>query len=303
MDFFPIYAGSLQPNTTVPFDAFVQVAIKFLPYIEKAEKVDAERLRKLVTNTMPRLFVPILDEPAYFEYLKACLEEPKPAKNPIEHLFYSLCTVTENLPRRVENEGTFQQTAAIIYLISDFLSARPSAIKSEFFGTMESSNVFEHSAKVAILSMALAPRLGLQDSQELRDMGVAALLHDLGKLSLNLPWGASLEDLPRGLAQAYSSHPALSVEIVSDKRYVNVRIRRLIADHEEMGQGEGFPGKKNIVELSLSSQILNLCNDFERYTTQQKTSLIGAFKTYTRDKRGLFDSLQLLRLGEMLSGK
>ncbi len=303
MNHFPIYAGSLQPQTSVLFDAFVLVGGKHLPCFRKAETVDLERLKKLHASNTTKLFIPVQEEPAYFEYLRHRLESLKAAKSPLQFLLGTLSTLTENLPRTLEEESSFRATSSLVSLASEYLRSHPNALKAEISELKGSNDIIEHSAKVAILSLALAPRLGLQDDQELCDMGVAALLHDLGKLSMNLPFGVSLDDLPRSITQAYLSHPSLSVELISEKRYINVRIRRLIGDHEEMGQGEGFPAKKNVSELSLSSQVLNLCNDFERYATINNTSLLKAFKPYTKDKRGVFDSLHLLRLGEMLSGK
>jgi putative nucleotidyltransferase with HDIG domain len=84
------------------------------------------------------------------------------------------------LDNRPVNEQTLQM--AVSSLMEDFLNDREAMV-----GAMSIKNyddcLFHHSVNVAITSLALASRLSF-DHRQMRLVGVAALLHDIGKVKI-----------------------------------------------------------------------------------------------------------------------
>ncbi len=119
-----------------------------------------------------------------------------------------------------------------------------------------------HAVNVMVLALLLGQAMGLQ-AQQLRGLGLAALLHDLGKV--NLPTyigepGAPLRptDMPR-----YQSHVGLSVEL-GQSMGLPSDVLIAIAQHHEMADGSGYPLHLVAEDIGRWGRILALVNRYDR---------------------------------------
>lgn len=102
-----------------------------------------------------------------------------------------------------------------------------------------------------VLGLAVDMQLGLDEK---RDLGIAALLHDVGwlQLPLNLfakrhPYSAADDTLVR-------EHVALGGTLIARMENLSARARNLILQHHEYGDGSGYPhgiGKGSIDPLAM----------------------------------------------------
>jgi diguanylate cyclase (GGDEF)-like protein/putative nucleotidyltransferase with HDIG domain len=111
-----------------------------------------------------------------------------------------------------------------------------------------------HAEKVAHYAVALAGALGVPESgiEELRQ---AALLHDLGKLGvperiLNKPASLSPEEW-----RIMQDHAALGEQILSRISGFG-RVGRIVGEHHEWYNGQGYPYGRSGADLTLGSRIL-----------------------------------------------
>ena len=128
---------------------------------------------------------------------------------------------------------------------------------------------FQHSVNVCILSCALARRLGL-DRVATRELGVAALLHDVGKLDvprriLNKPskltpqeWDIMITHSPLG-AQSILSQRGLDT---SSMKAVEVAL-----EHHVHYGGGGYPNLERLEKPSFFSRIVSICDCFDAMTS------------------------------------
>lgn len=123
-----------------------------------------------------------------------------------------------------------------------------------------------HVVNVAVLSMLLGRSMGLTEVQ-LSELGLAALLHDAGKLAV----GASHL---HGLAVAqslvseeqrkrYQGHVGESVSIAM-RLGLSAQVATAIAQHHEWADGSGFPLHLLEEDMDLMGQILALVDSYER---------------------------------------
>ncbi|WP_255576307.1 HD domain-containing phosphohydrolase [Comamonas sp. Y33R10-2] len=123
-----------------------------------------------------------------------------------------------------------------------------------------------HGVNVAVLSLLLGKTLGLR-SEELQDLGAAALLHDIGKPALKISAAACA--LNQGLAAghlrdtAYAEHVGASVTLAMTMGYAP-SVTTAIAQHHEWADGTGFPLGLLAADMDIAGQILALTNNFER---------------------------------------
>ncbi|MFN3376493.1 MAG: HD-GYP domain-containing protein [Burkholderiaceae bacterium] len=153
-----------------------------------------------------------------------------------------------------------QTEALVAQCAAEMLSNGESVIRLLSEGAGERSA--QHPVNVMVLSMLLAKALGLQ-GEELQSLGVAALLHDLGKLKLPDGFRESLPSLTPNDRLRYQTHVAESVAFAS-RMGLSPAVLTAIAHHHEMADGSGFPQRLAAPQLPRSSQILSLVNRYDR---------------------------------------
>ena len=118
-----------------------------------------------------------------------------------------------------------------------------------------------HALNVSVISLLIGRALGLR-GDELRDLGVGALLHDVGKIDLverlrhaddGLNWvdmAAYREHVVRGVA--HGKRMALAPGALA-----------VLAEHHEHADGSGFPQQLPGERMSLASRIVAIVNRYD----------------------------------------
>lgn len=118
-----------------------------------------------------------------------------------------------------------------------------------------------HSINVAIISMLLGKALR-HSAEELLEIGIGALLHDLGKIELpdRLRWNqGELSSAERAL---YREHVAKGVELARKMR-LSVAAQHIVAQHHEQADGLGFPMRLKGDEITPGTRIVSLVNRYD----------------------------------------
>lgn len=125
---------------------------------------------------------------------------------------------------------------------------------------------FGHGERTAHYALLLAERLGLTEDQR-RDLHYAALLHDIGLLTLPehlLDEGTALSLTDYALIQ---SHPREGAALLSPYPFL-LEPARLIAHHHERWDGAGYPYGLRNEYIPLSARILAIADGFDSITSR-----------------------------------
>ena len=130
---------------------------------------------------------------------------------------------------------------------------------------------FQHCVNVSILSIALGQRLGLSKKM-LGELGVAALLHDLGKAAippwvLNKPGKLTNEEWKLML-----DHPVQGVKMIARMRGLNdLALRSMIVayEHHINFDKSGYPRLEGHLDQSLFSRIVAIVDCFDAMTAHR----------------------------------
>lgn len=124
--------------------------------------------------------------------------------------------------------------------------------------------LYNHSVNVSVLALSLGKSMGLEQN-ELHAVGVAALLHDVGKTGVS-------EDIirkPGGLSsdewEKVKEHPVLGSDITKRMDGMEDLIGRLIYEHHIKYDHSGYP--ETTSTLHPYSQILTICDAYDALTT------------------------------------
>ncbi len=126
---------------------------------------------------------------------------------------------------------------------------------------------YQHSTRVAYFSLALGREMGLSE-EELFDLEIAALFHDLGKIGI--PDAILLK--PSRLTEeeflAMKGHPSLSAEIIANFKPFE-RASEYAKHHHERYDGRGYPDALKGEDIPLLSRIILIADTFDAITSNR----------------------------------
>jgi HD-GYP domain-containing protein (c-di-GMP phosphodiesterase class II) len=150
--------------------------------------------------------------------------------------------------------------------------------------------------------LALAQQLGITDKRYLHDLGVGALLHDVGKSRVSnsiLNKHGSLTDRE---FEIIKHHPKWGAEILSDTDELNSTSYYPVLQHHERCDGGGYPGRFLADDIHPTAKIVAIADSFDAMTTDrvyQKATetypvlrlMFGLGESYDRDYLRAFAEL------------
>jgi HD-GYP domain-containing protein (c-di-GMP phosphodiesterase class II) len=135
---------------------------------------------------------------------------------------------------------------------------------------------FTHSVNVCIFSVALGKKLGFSKLQ-LYDLGLAALLHDIGKA--RIPIGVlnkttGLDEVEWLLMQRHPWFGTLT--LFSSRRYEETPYRAILVAHEHHMKADltGYPRPIRARQLGLFSRLVAVADGFDAATTRRSYQTI-----------------------------
>lgn len=124
-----------------------------------------------------------------------------------------------------------------------------------------------HSINVTVRSLLFARHLGLSPS-EVAVVGLGALLHDIGKVTLPRELLDKSEPLSREDWGMIRRHPAAGTRLLADSRLPEA-VGRIVRYHHERLDGRGFPEGLRGDELDLPVRVVGLVNAFDAMTSER----------------------------------
>ena len=128
--------------------------------------------------------------------------------------------------------------------------------------------VVSHNVNVGVLSLYLGNALGLS-SVELQRLGVAGLLHDVGKMFLDpkiLNKPTKLTDQEHKLINMHSTY---SYHYIKESFHIHPSTYLGILYHHERIDGTGYPKNKKGNDIPLYSKIISVCDVYDALTSNR----------------------------------
>ena len=155
-----------------------------------------------------------------------------------------------------------------------------------------------HAMNVGIISLLMGRCFGF-DAEEMQDLGVGAMLHDVGKIELPARLRHREDNFSPNELRVYEEHVEMGL-VQARRMGLSAGASAVIAQHHEHADGSGFPGKLNSDRMTMAARIValvnrydNLCNPhllaraltpheslsllFAQGRSKYDTSILGAF--------------------------
>lgn len=144
-------------------------------------------------------------------------------------------------------------------LIGKMLGARELCIRllSETVGNKGST----HALNVTVMSMLMGRTFGLPEPDML-DLGLGAMLHDIGKIELPERVHHRQDHFSGAETRAYEEHVSRGVAVARKMR-LTVGATLVIAQHHEHADATGFPLRLNADRMTAAARIVALVNRYD----------------------------------------
>jgi HD-GYP domain-containing protein (c-di-GMP phosphodiesterase class II) len=166
-------------------------------------------------------------------------------------------------------------------MISEIKANRHFILNLEDSKATASSYVVTHSAKTAILTLALADYLKMPPFKQI-DIGTAALLHQIGLLKIPESVYLSEKPLSPSEKKVLLAHPVLGFRILKAASFPAI-VCQAVLDHNERLDGSGFPRRLTGEKISLYGRIIGIASSYNAATSKRP------YKTATDGHSGLLD--------------
>ncbi|MDO8697104.1 MAG: HD-GYP domain-containing protein [Pseudomonas sp.] len=127
---------------------------------------------------------------------------------------------------------------------------------------------YMHSVAVCALMIALARQLGLAEVQ-VREAGMAGLLHDIGKMMIP----EAILNKPGKLTDAefttVRGHPEAGNSILLDSQNISAMVLDVCLHHHEKVDGSGYPHRLKGDEISLFAKMGAVCDVYDAITSDR----------------------------------
>ncbi|MEO5697267.1 MAG: HD domain-containing phosphohydrolase [Burkholderiaceae bacterium] len=175
-----------------------------------------------------------------------------------------VCSLVQNRPQdaRVQAE---QLSRA---LVDKMLGNHDLCIR--LLGEAAGDKASMHAINVAVLSLLMGRTFGLPESDML-DLGVGAMLHDIGKIDLPDRVRHRADNFSAPELRHYEEHVAHGV-VHGRRMGLSNGALLVIAQHHEQADGSGFPLKLGVDDLPVASRIVALVNRYDNLCNPNMTS-------------------------------
>ncbi|MGY8830372.1 MAG: HD-GYP domain-containing protein [Pseudomonadales bacterium] len=162
----------------------------------------------------------------------------------------------------------FEQAGELVEEISDSIMRHPNALISLARLKNADEYTYMHSVAVCALMIALARNLGLNEGQ-VREAGLAGLLHDIGKMAipnevLNKP--GKLTDNEFATVR---DHPEAGSRMLIASKQVSALVLDVCLHHHEKVDGSGYPHRLAGEQISLYARMGAVCDVYDAITSDR----------------------------------
>lgn len=150
-----------------------------------------------------------------------------------------------------------------------------------------------HALNVGTMSMMVARHFRI-DEEDLRLIGMAGLLHDIGERRIPLRIVRNRSRLSRVEAQEYQRHPQHAVDMLKQFPGFPEEVLEIIRNHHERLDGSGYPNRLKGDQIPLPTRIVSAVEHYDSCInnpeTEQSMSPAEALAHMYKNQKHLFAS-------------
>ncbi|MBF0245164.1 MAG: HD-GYP domain-containing protein [Planctomycetes bacterium] len=272
------------------FDLFVKLKGEYVLFCRKNLKLTqqmAERLRN-----KGRIYVDGRETKMFQAYMEDNIGSIiKDVHKPLQEKSDAVYTVSASLVNDLLESPKAQNISRIRDMVGnqlEYVMKNPGAVNSLMSITEHDYYTYTHSVNVAIYLVGLGKELKLS-SQEIQELSLGGMLHDLGKSKISLDIINSTGKLTEEEFKEMQRHPELGVALLKELDAASNMVPQncyfTILHHHEKQCGGGYPCGMAGNDIHIYGRMCKVCDIFDALST--KRSYKEAMTT--------FDAIKLMK--------
>ncbi len=161
-----------------------------------------------------------------------------------------------------------RKLAPLVKQISRSVNIDPTIILNIARIKTKDEYTYLHSVSVCALMINLARKMGFPEWQ-MHDIGMAGLLHDVGKTSIPDSILSKPGKLDKSEWDIIRNHPQMGHDILSASESVSDIVLEVCLRHHEKMDGTGYPGGLFADDLSIFTRMSSICDVYDAITSQR----------------------------------
>jgi len=127
---------------------------------------------------------------------------------------------------------------------------------------------YVHCLNVAVLAVTIGIGAGFSDEQ-LYSLSEAALLHDIGKIKIDLNLLNKKEKLSAKEMDTIREHPSEGYLMVKDNHFIKSVVKNAILFHHENEDGSGYPQGLISKQIHMYAKIIHVCDVYDALVSKR----------------------------------
>ena len=136
-----------------------------------------------------------------------------------------------------------------------------------YLSLAENAMLLKHSYHVMLLSLAIALKAGFSNEKALAQIGLGALLHDIGQSRIEEELFRKTRLTPKEW-DIVKDHPHLGLKMVDMYKGFTQEVRSIILQHHEYFNGRGYPNRMTHSQIYPPALLVAVADVFSSYITK-----------------------------------
>lgn len=210
-----------------------------------------------------------------------------------EEKFVQAAAVVKNINRLIFSrpKETLVEAGKLIDSMAEVFLSGSDTVMHLIQQTAGSEEQYFHTLNVSVLAMMLANEMKCTDAQ-IKDVGMAALFHDLGKVGVPEHIVNKYEPLTKPEQNFYEQHPLYGLDFGKQAGLPNVVLNVIVQHHEYM-DGSGYPHQLKGDAICVPARIVTIANVYDNLCNhndaRQSLTPHEALSTMYAHRRAQFD--------------
>ncbi len=283
----------IRPDSIPSVSFFVKRGKRYRIFRNQQEAFSAFEIKALLDAGIERIYLSRGDSGTIRQYLETFLSassaQPQmPMEAQVSLARSAAVRITEELFQDPSPENIRKGMKAVSGFVN-ILLRDPKAFYHLIRLSSHDPYTYQHSVGVGLNAIALGKRLKLSTEQELMDLGIAGLLHDIGKTRVRPEVINKPGPLDKVEWDEMRQHSSWGYELLKDNRDVSQRAKLGVLHHHEDNSGSGYPHGLTENQISIFAKIITIADIFNALTTD---------RTYSKAKSP-FDAFKLIQSAMM----
>ncbi len=276
INYYPIEKENLLPGSRINFKVYKKTDLDAEPYISPDKQNNlSDIVPEDVHGTQCAIAIHKDDIPLYRKYINNLALELTDKKEESSGLRYSILRenskfIIKDILEDPRSGEAIQKAGDLVATLTDTILENQSNFSSLLKITTHDYYTYTHSLNVCSLSIGLGTALKLRRDPDLFELGLGALLHDIGKCSIELRILNKPGKLTKDEFKNIQSHVIASKELLkSSNTEIPKNALSTILQHHEKLSGKGYPYNLKEDQIHINGRIGAIVDFYDALTTER----------------------------------